>query len=143
MMKARIIKNEDGYEAALMRIEQLMELQAPSDDELDDLELLSLLVEQYEDKAFPIDLPSPIAAIKFRMEQEGLTQANLVPYMGQKSRVSEVLAGKRQLSLAMIRKLHAELGIPAEVLLGSPGSKMLPESDIWPKFPVAEVLKKG
>ncbi|MBT7299940.1 MAG: hypothetical protein HN849_10525, partial [Victivallales bacterium] len=111
-MKARIIENEDGYEAALMRIEQLMALQAPNDDELDELELLSLLVEQYEDKAFPIDLPSPIAAIKFRMEQEGLTQANLVPYMGQKSRVSEVLAGKRKLSLTMIRKLHAELGIP-------------------------------
>jgi len=81
------------------------------------LELLLLLVEKYEEQAFPIGLPSPVAAIRFRMGQQGLTPKDLVPLIGSKSRVSEVLSGHRPLSLAMIRSLAAGLGIPAEVLL--------------------------
>ena len=87
-------------------------------------ELLLLLVETYEEAAFPIDLPEPVAAIRFRMEQQELKPKDLVPYIGSKSKVSEVLNGRRPLSLTMIRKLVTGLGIPAEVLLREPGAKL-------------------
>jgi HTH-type transcriptional regulator/antitoxin HigA len=86
----------------------------------DELELLSLLVQAYEDKAFPIDKPDPIAAIRFRMEQQGLEASDLVPLIGSRSRVSEVLSGRRSLSLRMIRALTDGLGISADVLIGRP-----------------------
>ena len=79
--------------------------------------LCSLLVERYEQEHFPIDLPSPIAAIRFRMEQQGLKAKDLIPHFGSASKVSEVLSGRRRLSLAMIRSLIAGLSIPAQVLL--------------------------
>ncbi len=86
----------------------------------DELELLLLLVETYEDSAYPIDPHDPIAALRFRMEQQGLKPKDLVPYIGSKSKVSKVLSGKRRLSLAMLRKLVARLHLPAEVALGAP-----------------------
>jgi len=92
----------------------------PNSEEEEELELLSFLVEQYEEAHFPIDLPDPVEAIKFRMEQEGLSRKDLTKYLGSLSKVSEVLAGKRSLSLAMIRSLNDGLRIPAEVLLQMP-----------------------
>ena len=119
-MKARIIKTKAEYEAALARIEKLMDA-APNTPQGDELELLSLLVHDYEEKKFPIDKPDPVAAIRFRMEQQGLAPRDLVPLLGSRSRLSEVLSGRRGLSLKMIRALVAGLRIPAELLLGEPG----------------------
>ena len=115
-MVNRLIKNEEDHNKALSRIEQLMDAK-PGTAEMDELELLTALVEMYEDRHFPINWPDPIDAIRFRMEQLGLGQKDLVPFMGTKSKVSEVLNGKRPLTLTMMRGLHKGLGIPAEVLL--------------------------
>lgn len=121
-MKPKIIRSEAAYEAALVRIDELMDGDPdPASAEGEELDLLSLLVEKYEDKKFPMDLPSPVEAIRFRMDQQGLKAKDLVSYIGSPSKVSEVLSGKRPLSLAMIRKLVSGLGIPAEVLLQEPG----------------------
>ena len=116
-MRIRILKNEADYEAALAEIEKIMVNPRPDADRL---ELLALLVSDYEDKYYPIDMPDPVEAITFRMEQMGLTRKDLERYIGSRSKVSEVLSGKRRLSLTMIRALHEGLGIPAEVLLGRP-----------------------
>lgn len=113
------------HERALERIEELFTAK-PGTPDGDELELLLLLVETYEAKEYPIDLPDPIEAIRFRMEQANLKQKDLVPILGSKGKVSEVLNGKRELSLTMIRKLVSELGIPAEVLLQERGARLLP-----------------
>ncbi|PWU19110.1 MAG: DNA-binding protein [Verrucomicrobia bacterium] len=117
-MKAKVLKTESDCVAALARIEKLMDAKRNS-PQGDELELLSLLVHDYAEKVFPIDKPDPVEAIRFRMEQQGLEPEDLVPLLGSRSRVSEVLSGRRNLSLKMIRKLVAVLGIPAEVLLGT------------------------
>src|SRR5665213_4101001 len=103
-MKTKLIKSEADYIAALGRVERLMDarLGTPQGDEL---EVLSLLIHQYEEKVFPMDKPDPVAAIRFRMEQQGLTAKDLVPYLGSRSRVSEILSGRRHLTLKMIRAL--------------------------------------
>ncbi len=119
-MKAKIIKTKAEYEVALARIDKLMDA-APNTPQGDELELLSLLIHAYEEKQFPIDKPDPVAAIRFRMEQQGLVARDLVPLLGSRSRVSEVLSGRRGLSLKMIRALVVGLRIPAELLLGEPG----------------------
>jgi len=121
-MKVKVIKTESEYATALARMEKLMDAKhdTPQGDEL---ELLSLLVHDYEEKVFPIDQPDPVAAIRFRMEQQGLEPKDLVPLLGSRSRVSEVLSGRRNLSLKMIRNLVGRLGIPAEVLLGPARTK--------------------
>jgi HTH-type transcriptional regulator/antitoxin HigA len=114
----KIIKTAEAHHAALAELEKLMRKNpAPGSAAADRLELLALLVEDYEKKHFPIPSPDPVEAILFRMEQDGLTRADLVPFIGPKSKVSEVLGKKRPLSLSMIRKLHRGLGIPAEILL--------------------------
>jgi HTH-type transcriptional regulator/antitoxin HigA len=113
-MHPKVHKIDRENKAALAHVEQLMDQAAPDEDEL---ELWSLLVENYEEEHFPIDPPDPIEAIRFRMDQEGLTRADLIPYLQSKSKVSEVLSGKRPLSLSMIRALHSGLKIPAEVLV--------------------------
>src|SRR5580698_9818158 len=115
-MKTKVIKTESDYTAALARVEKLMEAK-PNTAQGDELEVLSLLVHDYEERVFPIDKPDPVAAIRFRMEQQGLTNKDLVPFLGSRSRVSEVLSGRRSLSLKMIRALAGGLRIPADVLL--------------------------
>ena len=113
------IKTEADYDEALAEISGLLDAPQGSPDG-DRLEVLSILVDAYEDLHHPIDPPDPIEAIKFRMEQMGLTRKDLEPMIGGRGRVSEVLNRKRRLSFAMIRKLHAELGIPAEILIAEP-----------------------
>lgn len=118
-MKAKILKTEEEYEAALAYVETLMDAEPGSAEEAD-LELFSVLIEQYEQEHYPMEPPDPIDAILFRMDQQGLSRQDLVPYLGSQSKVSEVLNRKRSLSLAMIRRLHEGLGIPADVLLQEP-----------------------
>lgn len=115
----KVIKDERDYEAALSRIDELMDAD-PETPEGDELELLVALVELYEKKAHPIDLPDPIEAVKFCMDQMGLKQKDLIPFIGSRSKVSEVLSRQRPLSIGMIRKLHEGLGIPADVLIKEP-----------------------
>lgn len=112
----KLIKTEKDYKEALKLADKLFDAE-PDTSESDMLELIVTLIEIYEKEHYPIDNPSPLAAIKFRMEQLNLTQKDLIPIIGSKSKVSEVLSGKRTLSLNMIRKLSSELGIPAEVLI--------------------------
>ncbi len=139
----RLIKNEEDCDMALSRIEQLMDAK-PGTAEMDELELLTALVEMYEEHHFPISPPDPIDAIKFRMEQLGLGQKDMVPFIGTKSKVSEVLNGKRTLTLAMMRSLNKGLGISAEVLLKEPGANFPGEiQDMeWSRFPVVEMAKR-
>ena len=115
-MNIRPIKTKADCRAALKEVEALMaaERDTPEGERLD---VLVTLVEAYETKHYPLDLPDPIEAIRFRMEQKGLTPKDLVPMIGQINRVYEVLNRRRPLTLAMIRRLHSELGIPAESLI--------------------------
>jgi len=113
-MRAKVLKTERDFKAAVTHVERLMAAPAPDEDAL---ELWSLLVEKYEEEHFPIATPDPIEAIRFRMEQAGLQPADLNPYLQSKSKVSEVMNRKRPLSLSMIRALHRGLKIPAEVLV--------------------------
>lgn len=118
MSKIKPIRTEQDYEEALVLLGALVaEDPDPESEAGDQLSILSTLVENYESKHFPKTLPSSIEAIKFRMEQEDLKPADLVPFLGSRSRVSEVLSGKRSLSIDMIRALEQGLGIPAKVLL--------------------------
>jgi HTH-type transcriptional regulator / antitoxin HigA len=145
MMNAAIkpIRSEEDYNAALARIESLMDAEKGS-PEADSLEVLATLVELYEEQHFPMDLPDPIEAIRFRMDQAGLSPRDLVPFMGSRAKVSEVLSGKRPLTLHMIRALNEHLAIPAEVLLRQQGAS-LPETseEDWSKFPLAAMAKLG
>lgn len=118
-MKPKLIKTDADYKAALIHIDGLFDA-VPDTSKGDDLELWVTLVELYEEREFPIGLPDPVAAIRFRMEQQDLRAKDLVPYIGSSPKVSEVLAGKRSLSLSMIRKLHSGLQIPVEILLREP-----------------------
>ncbi len=118
MARITPIRTEADHEAALARIDALMDAQAGS-PEIEELSVLAELVESYEARQFPIELPTPLEAIRFRMEQAGLEPRDLEPYIGNGGRVWEVLSGKRPLTLAMIRALHKHLGIPAEVLIGA------------------------
>ncbi|MCP1727635.1 HTH-type transcriptional regulator/antitoxin HigA [Natronospira proteinivora] len=115
-MDIRPIHNEQDYEAALARINALMEAE-PGSEASDELDILSTLVEAYEAEHHSIEAPDPVAAIKFRMEQAGLSRKDLEPYLGHSGRVAEVLNYKRGLSLQMIRRLHSGLGIPLESLI--------------------------
>jgi len=110
------IKTKADHKAALKAVESLMTAKA-STPEGDRLDVLVTLIEAYERQRFPMDLPDAVEAIKFRMEQQGLTAKDLEPLIGRSNRVYEVLNRKRGLTLAMIRKLHLGLGIPAESLL--------------------------
>ncbi|MBL0341869.1 MAG: helix-turn-helix domain-containing protein [Bacteroidetes bacterium] len=115
-MDWKVIKTEKDYQFALKRLEVIFDAKKGSKYG-DELELLSLLIDNFEKEKFPMDLPDPIEAIKFRMEQLGYTQKDLTDVIGLKSRVSEILNKKRKLSLEMIRKLHQVLGIPTDVLV--------------------------
>jgi HTH-type transcriptional regulator/antitoxin HigA len=115
-MEIRPIKSESDYEATLKEVERLMSAEA-GQPEGDRLDVLVTLVEAYEREHYPMDFPDPVEAIKFRMEQQGLTVDDLVPVIGRKSRVYEILARKRPLTLRMIERLHETFAIPAESLL--------------------------
>jgi HTH-type transcriptional regulator/antitoxin HigA len=144
MANVRLIKTEADYEAALARVGALMDAEAGTTAG-DELEHLAMVIEAYEELHHPIELPDPIAAIQFRMEQEGLSNKDLVPYIGSSAKVSEVLSGKRDLTLSMIRALHTHLGIPAEVLIQEPGGTIPDEADglDWSRFPILEMAKRG
>src|ERR1700730_7472686 len=142
-MNIKPVRTKSDYEVALNRISELMNASAgtPEGTELD---VLVDLIELYESKSIPIDFPSPIAAIQFRIEQAGLSPRDLVPFIGSRAKVSEVLSGKRQITMAMARALHEHLGIPSDVLLK--GTAFTPSEDDeeieWEKFPVAEMAKR-
>jgi HTH-type transcriptional regulator / antitoxin HigA len=116
MIKVKPIKTENDYEEALAEIEKLLETK-PGTPDADRLEILTTLVEAYEDEHYAIPLPDPVEAIKYYLESRGLTRRDLELYLGSRARVSEILNRKRPLSLEMIRRLHNGLGIPAEVLI--------------------------
>lgn len=143
-MIIKIIHTETDYEAAIDEIKRLIISDpATGSEEANRLDILFLLVEKYEEDNFHFDLPDPISAIKFVMEQKKLKQTDLIKYIGSRSKVSEILSGKRPLSLNMIRKLNEELGIPAEILLKKPGASIPENNDIiWEKFPINEMKKK-
>jgi len=141
-MKPKIIKSDADYRSALAHLDTLMTAD-PGSPEEEELELFSILIEKYEDEHFPIGLPDPIAAIQFRMEQQRLTRKDLIPYIGSQSKVSEVLNGKRPLSLSMIRALHEGLEIPAEVLLQEPGRQIKPCEFNSKDYPFKEMVKTG
>jgi HTH-type transcriptional regulator/antitoxin HigA len=121
-MNIKPIKNEGDYEEALRRAESLWGSPEGS-GESDELDVLATLIEAYESEHYPVDMPDPVEAIKFRLEQEGKDSRALIGVIGQRTRVYEVLRGKRPLSLNMIRELHEKFGIPADVLI-QPGRKM-------------------
>ena len=141
-MIAKILKNEAEYNSALEQVDTLLEAE-PDTPEMDQLELLSFLVGKYEDEHYPVDLPTPIDAIRFRMDQQGLTRKDLVEYIGSQSKVSEVLSGKRSLSINMIRKLHEGLGISAEVLLQKPGAHIEPQKYNRSDYPFNEMFNSS
>lgn len=120
-MEIRPVKTEKDYRETLKEIESLMTAE-PGTPEGERLDVLVTLVEAYERRHFPLDLPDPVEAIKFAMDQRGLTPKDLEPMIGRSNRVYEVLSHKRPLTLKMIWKLHKELGIPAECLIKQPDS---------------------
>jgi HTH-type transcriptional regulator/antitoxin HigA len=114
------VKTNREYETALQRCYELMQQDVKASSELaDELEVLSILVKAYEEKHYPVPLPHPIEAIKHRLEQSGLDEKELNKILGGRSRKSEILSGKRKLSLNMIRELHEKLKIPAETLIAN------------------------
>jgi HTH-type transcriptional regulator/antitoxin HigA len=115
-MEVKPIKNEADYQAALEEIERLFDA-APDTPEGDRLDVLTTLIEAYEEKHYNIPMPDPIEAILYHMESRGLLRRDLEPYIGSRARVSEVLNRKRPLTMEMVRNLHRGLGIPAEVLI--------------------------
>jgi HTH-type transcriptional regulator/antitoxin HigA len=144
MIEVKVIKNEKDYREALNAIETLMANDPdPESAEGEQLELLSTLVADYESKTFPATLPDPVEAIKFRMEQADLKPADLVPFVGSKSRVSEVLSGKRKLTVEMMRALETGLGIPAKVLLGQPQEDEDSQYRNWDGRVLKEMKSRG
>jgi len=138
------IRIEADYEAALARIDALMDAE-PGTPEGEELDVLTDLVEHYEAKHVSMGYPSAVAAIEFRLEQAGLTQRDLVPFIGSRAKVSEVLSGKRRITMPIARALHEHFGIPAEVLLQEPGASLAdPLAGIeWDRFPVKAMAKLG
>lgn len=145
MNHIKLIKSEQDHEQALARLMALMEMDPkPNSIESDELDVLAVLIEKYEEEAFPIEQPDPLEAIKFRMDQQGLTNKDLVPYIGSAPKVSEILNRKRSLSLNMIRNLSQGLGISADILIRSSEQKHANEAEIdWNAFPLAEMRKRG
>src|SRR6266852_4007382 len=141
----RVIRSETDYEAALSQIERLIDQKAaPGTPEGEELELLTVLVRNYEASRLGEGIPDPIEAIKFRMEQANLRPRDLVPFIGSRSKVSEVLARKRSLTLSMIKALHSGLGIPAGALLRERATPDLGEIfEQWDRFPVHEMQKRN
>jgi HTH-type transcriptional regulator/antitoxin HigA len=142
-MNIRPVNSEQAYDEAIERIETLWgaESGTPEGDELD---VLLTLVRVYEKENYPVPPPTPIEAISFVMDQRGMKQADLVPYIGSRSKVSEILRGKRTLSLSMIRSLHTHLSIPAEILIMDGMDFPLDGEGVkWDSFPVTEIVNRG
>jgi HTH-type transcriptional regulator/antitoxin HigA len=142
-MNIRPVNSEPAYDEAIERIETLWgaESGTPEGDELD---VLLTLIRVYEKEKHPVPPPTPIEAIRFVMDQRGMKQADLVPYIGSHSKVSEVLRGKRTLSLSMIRSIHTHLSIPAEVLIKDGMDFPLDGEGVkWDSFPVTEIVNRG
>ncbi|EKT54007.1 helix-turn-helix domain-containing protein [Providencia rettgeri Dmel1] len=119
IMKIKPIRTEQDYEAALLAVSPMFDNEpALNTPEGDYFEVMCLLIEEYEKRHYPIEAPNPIEAIKFRMEQQGLTVKDLEPAIGKANRVYEILNGKRNLTLPMIRRLHYQFGIPLRSLVG-------------------------
>ena len=144
MSTIRAIRTEADYKAALARIDALMDAErgTPEGDELD---VLTDLVVLYEDRDMSFGYPSPVEAIRFRMEQGGLSPRDLIPFIGSRAKVSEILSGKRPLTMQMARALHANLGIPAGALLQESGAELPSalEGIEWKRFPIAAMAKLG
>ena len=153
MVQVRAIRSEEDYDNALARITELMDaLSGPEGqvEEVDnsfrvELDVLTDLVELYEERHYPIGFPDPISAIKFRMDQANLTPRDLVSFLGSRAKVSEVLSEKRAITMSMARALHQHLGIPADVLLQKPGASLpdeIPDLEFG-RFPLAAMAKAG
>lgn len=146
-MDAKVIRSEEQHQEYLSEIQRLIACEPqPGSEKAERLELLSVLVEAYENQKYPIEAPDPISAILFRMQEQGLKQADLVPYFGTRSRVSEVLGRKRPLTVNMIRALSSGLGISTETLVGVGASEVSQsEKDEvnWSGFPIKEMIARG
>jgi HTH-type transcriptional regulator/antitoxin HigA len=147
-MKLAIVKSEAQYREYMARIEGLVVVDpAPESPEGAELELLSLLVEDYERKTYHFDKPDPVEAVKFRMTEQGLRQSDLVPYFGSRSRVSEFLSRQRPLTVSMIRQLSVGLGISADVLIQESPAVVADDDKSdeldWSMFPWKEMIKRG
>jgi len=144
MDNIKVIKTKEDYEAALKMIEALMANDPDSESEAGEkLSILTTLVEDYESKLFPESFPSPVEAIKFRMEQANLKPTDLIPFIGSRSRVSEILSGKRKLTVEMMRALESGLGIPAKVLLKEPENDTDSIYQNWSKNLLREMSNRG
>lgn len=146
-MDTKVIRSEEQHQEYLSEIQQLLAHEPqPGSEEAERLELLSVLVEAFENQKYPIEAPDPISAIVFRMQEQGLKQADLVPYFGTRSRVSEVLGRKRPLTVNMIRALSSGLGISTETLVGV-GEAEVPQTEKdevdWGRFPIKEMVARG
>lgn len=146
-MDTKVIRSDEQHQEYLSEIQRLLAQEPqPGSEEADRLELLSVLVEAFENQKYPIEAPDPISAILFRMQEQGLKQADLVPYFGTRSRVSEVLGRKRPLTVNMIRALSSGLGISTETLVGL-GETEVTQTDKdevdWGRFPIKEMIARG
>lgn len=145
-MDIKVIKTEQQHQDYLERIHSLMLMMPPTrSDEHEELELLITVVEAYENSKYPIEPPDPIDAILFRMHEKGLKQVDLVPYLGTRSRVSEIISRKRPLTVSMIKALSIGLGISTDTLIGinSDDNQSHEEGVDWSKFPLKEMINRG
>ncbi|MFA6917172.1 MAG: ImmA/IrrE family metallo-endopeptidase [Parachlamydiales bacterium] len=145
-METKVIRTEEQYRSYLEEVQTLMASGVPlNSKQSDKLELLTVLLEAYENAKYPVESPDPIDAILFRMHEKGLKRADLIPYFGTSSRVSEVLGRKRPLTVQMIRALSIGLGISADTLVGLSMPDAAPQKSAidWSKFPVKEMAKRG
>ena len=153
MASVKPIRTEEDYESALERVSELMDalsgpqgqIEDPDYPGRDELDVLVDLIVLYEARHYPIDPPTAIGAIEYEMDERGMTLRDLIPIIGSRSKVSEVLSGKREITMPMARALHRDLGIPAEILLSLPSpSTESPLSDMDPqKFPLNAMAKLG
>ncbi|EAM8641002.1 ImmA/IrrE family metallo-endopeptidase [Salmonella enterica] len=145
-MDIRVIRTDRQHQEYLERIHSLLVMMpSPGTDENEELELLITLVEAYENSKYPIEPPDPIDAITFRMHEKGLKQVDLVPYLGTRSRVSEILSRKRPLTVPMIKALSIGLGISTDTLIGinADQNKTGDDNVDWSKFPIKEMIGRG
>ena len=153
MTKVRAIRSEEDYDSALARITELVDALSGPDGQVEqeddpfrvELDVLTDLVELYEERHHTIAMPDPISAIKFRMDQANLTARDLLPFIGSRAKVSEVLSGKRPITMSIARALHQHLGISAEVLLQEPGATLpdaMPSLE-YARFPLRAMAKVG